>query len=231
MNRWRFHKRWTVIGSLSFLFGGLILYGGYQSSLSDLSPGIPQTITNEAAHVSSPTAQDVKTRGTNHKYAQQEDSAISLDQEHEFQEALKLVFGKVNTGNKPLELKDFPSPVHGKTLRNVGNYDSETFGDYRFHAGVDYAVLEGTVIRATHGGIVVFSGLDPMLGQKVVLECGEGWQVTYGNLDNLRVQEGEIIKTHTALGQVGILPGAESESGQPQLHYEVWHESQIQRPL
>ncbi|MFZ3131934.1 MAG: M23 family metallopeptidase [Desulfosporosinus sp.] len=124
--------------------------------------------------------------------------------------------------------KNFPCPVHGRLLRNVGNYYSEAFDNYLFHAGVDYAEPEGTMIRATHGGKVIFSGADPILGQKVTLDCGEGWLVTYGSLDNLRVQVGETVEIQDALGQVGFYSAAESESDQPQLHYEVWHGDEVQ---
>jgi len=117
---------------------------------------------------------------------------------------------------------DFPCPAQGRILRSVGNYYSEELDKYLFHAGVDYAEPEGTMIRATHGGIVIFSGADHILGQKVTLECGEGWQVTYGGLINLRVQVGETVETHDALGQVGLYTTGEWESDQPHLHYEVW---------
>jgi murein DD-endopeptidase MepM/ murein hydrolase activator NlpD len=128
-------------------------------------------------------------------------------------------------------LKNFPSPVQGSILRSVGNYYFEAFDDYSFHAGIDYAEPEGTVIRATHGGKVIFAGADPILGQKVILDCGEGWLVTYGGLDNLRVQVGKTVENQEALGQVGLFTAAESESNQPQLHYEVWHGDEVQKPL
>ncbi|HBV86730.1 MAG TPA: M23 family peptidase [Desulfosporosinus sp.] len=132
----------------------------------------------------------------------------------------------------PLEIKDFPSPVGGKPIRNVGNYYSKNLGNYFFHAGVDYALAEGTVIRATHGGTVIFAGIDPTLGQKVTLDCSEGWLVTYGGLDNLRVREGEVIETQGALGQIGFYPGlVVGENNPTQLHYEVRYHGQVQSPL
>lgn len=231
MNCWKLSKSWVMAWSVPFLLGGLILYIGYRSSLSDLSKEIPQTLTNEIAQaVSAQTVQDAETRIVNEiRLTQAEEGAKNFNQDRTFQEELKLVFGKINAIEKPLELKDFPSPVHGKLLRGVGNYYSEDFGDHVFHAGVDYALAEGTVIRATRGGNVILAGLDPILGQQVTLDCGEGWLVTYGGLDNLRVQEGEVVASQEALGQVGFFPGAEGKSGQPQLHYEVWHNDQVQR--
>jgi len=230
MDRRRLVKSWVIVWGVLFIFGGLILCVEYQSSLSDLSREIPQTLINETAQaVSSHTAQNAGSSiGKKISVTKAVESSNNFDQDREFQEELKLVFGQINAIKKPLELKDFPSPVNGNPLRNVGNYYSEASNNYVFHAGVDYALSEGTVIRATHGGKVVLSMPDSILGQKVTLDCGEGWLVTYGGLDNLRVQEGEVVEIQEALGQVGFFPGAEGESNQPQLHYEVWHHGQVQ---
>lgn len=153
----------------------------------------------------------------------------SLEKPQDLTNELAHAVSASSTVHGSIGIKDFPSPVNGKPIRNVGNYYSEAFGSYVYHAGLDYALSEGTMIRATHGGRVIQAGLDPILGQKVTLDCGEGWLVTYGGLDNLRVQEGESIETYGALGQVGLFPGSEGESNQSQLHYEVWHNNQVQR--
>ena len=220
MNRWKLSKSWITIWGVTFFLGCLIFFIGFLSSIpSDLSQEIPSTINDETVQVvSAQIAQNTETDLVNEIIGTQ-------------QEELELVFGQINEVEKPLELEDFPSPVQGKPLRNVGNYYSEAFKSYIFHAGRDYALSEGTVIRATRGGKVVLSGPDPLLGQRVTLDCGEGWLVTYGGLDNLRVREWEVVEFKGALGQVGLFPGEEGESGQPQLHYEVWHQGQVQRPL
>lgn len=128
-----------------------------------------------------------------------------------------------------LSISDFSSPAQGKILRNIGNYYCPGIENYLFHGGIDYAEPEGTVIRATHGGKVVFAGQDPILGQKVSLDCGKGWTVTYGGLENLSVKTGETIESKDKIGQIGFDSGAEG-SGQTQLHYEVWHNDEVQSP-
>ncbi|AHF08264.1 peptidase M23 [Desulfitobacterium metallireducens DSM 15288] len=125
-------------------------------------------------------------------------------------------------------MEDFPSPVRVEPLRGVENYFSENVNAYLFHAGRDYPLVEGAVIRATHGGKVTFAGADPILGQKVEIDCGEGWRVVYGGLDNLRVQQGEIIENNTVLGQIGYYSGADGINDRTQLHYEVWNGDQAQ---
>lgn len=242
MNYWKGSKSWLLVWVASFLVGGLILYKGYQSFLTAFTDERALKITNQTTQaVSSPTIQDagdgraalvLKTQ-TREQTAEDIKESVSKGsvKDQEIPEEQKLAHKQAALSKIPLNIKDFPSPVKGNILRSVGNYYSEAFENYLFHAGIDYAVPEGTVIRATHGGQVVFIGQDPILGQKVILDCGQGWLVTYGGLDNLRVQDGAIVVTREALGQVGIFPGAEGKSNQPQLHYEVWHSNEVQKPL
>lgn len=126
----------------------------------------------------------------------------------------------------PETVQSFPSPVKETPTRGIGNYYSETLRAYLYHAGKDYAMPEGSVIRATHGGKVIYAGEDLMLGQKVCLDCGQGWQVVYGGLDNLRVKTGDVVQKNDVLGQVGYDPGTDGENSRSQLHYEVWNGDQ-----
>lgn len=202
MKRSKVSTSGVLVWGSFILMVSLIVYIGYSSQLSEFEQNRAQITNNVAQAVST--------------------NVESTEKDKETREEFSIILGKSNYKGKPLELKDFPSPVQGNPLRKVGNYYSESLGNYLFHAGVDYALMEGTVIRATQGGKVIFSGLDPLLGQKVTLDCGEGWLVTYGGLDNLRVKEGDTVETQDALGQVGFFPGGEGISNQPQLHYEVW---------
>jgi murein DD-endopeptidase MepM/ murein hydrolase activator NlpD len=229
MNRGKsIFKSWFLVWGVTFLIGGLIIYIGYQRSLALSSQERrAQNTTSENSQVVSaqvlpvPVAQDAGAGGV---------ALIQQTQigERSVSNALQSSSRQADSAKKALSLKDFPSPVQGNILRNVGNYYSEVFKDYLFHAGTDYAEPEGTMIRATHGGKVVSIGLDPILGQKVTLDCGEGWTVTYGGLDNLRVQNGETVETQGLLGQVGFFPGAEGGYGQSQLHYEIWYGDKVQ---
>lgn len=216
MKRWHISIDWVLVWGLTLFLGGAILYIGYLSSDSPNSEASIPTFQKTESEVSRVTVTKQGQTANNIKYDQL------------FQEEIKLVFGKSDSDKISLGIKDFPSPVDGPPLRGVGNYYSENLGNYVFHAGTDYALAEGTVIRATHGGKVIFAGEDPILAQKVSIDCGEGWLITYGGLDNLRVQEGQVIETQEALGQAGLFPGTESKTKSPQLHYEVWHNGEVQ---
>jgi len=223
MNRWKGSTNWALVWGFLILAGGMILYKGYLGTVYSTSQESTPMITKETDQaVSARTAQDPETRGPALIVQTQTGKTTENDQASVSKNDQKVT--------REQNLKDFPCPAHGSPLRSVGNYYSEVFDNYLFHAGTDYAEPEGTVIRATHGGKVIYSGADPILGQKVTLDCGEGWQVTYGGLANLRVQVGETVETQDALGQVGLYTASEGESDQPQLHYEVWHGNEVQRP-
>lgn len=217
MNGWKQNKSWILVWGSSLLVIGLIFYIRYQSFLvkSTLEKaGTIKTVQTVSAAV--PVSEQPKEKSENQNVSEGQRVKPSPEDSAKPQKAL--------------DIGDFPSPVQGKVLRGIGNYYSEALGSYLFHGGIDYTEREGTVIRVTHGGKVVFAGSDPILGQKVTLDCGEGWIVTYGGLENLSVKIGEDIERMDKIGQVGFVPGAEGCSGQSQLHYEVWHNNKVQSP-
>lgn len=175
-----------------------------------------------------PKGQEVVAQGNNQTKEQSADLSIG-DQVGTVEQA-ETINGieDVKEAKPKLTIKDFPSPIQVEPFRGVENYFSENLSAYLFHAGRDYPLAEGAVIRATHGGKVTFAGADPILGQKVEVDCGEDWRVVYGGLDNLRVQQGEIIEDNDILGQIGYYSGADGINDRTQLHYEVWKGDQAQ---
>jgi Membrane-bound metallopeptidase len=224
VNRWKWNRSWILVWGSLFLVVGSILYIGYRSELAESTQEKAKSIktvqaASAAVSVNSPDNKSVgKLSQVNIKQGIPEDKKVT-PKPSDSAEAESI-----------LSISDFPSPVKGKVLRGLGNYYSEAFDDYLFHGGIDYSEPEGTVIRATHGGKVVLAGQDPILGQKVTLDCGGGWLVTYGGLENLSVQIGETLEKMDKIGQVGFSPGAEGSNDQSQLHYEVWHNDQVQSP-
>ena len=229
MNRWKGSKSWALLGIAFLLIGGIILYSGYIGTLSSSTQERVRMMTNETEQlVTASTVREPEAgSGSEALMTQKQTAEMTVDD----QGSLSISSNIAQGISKEKNLKNFPSPAQGNPRRSVGNYYSKVFANYLFHAGVDYAEPEGTIIRATQGGKVIFAGADPILGQKVILDCGEGWLVTYGGLDNLRVEVGKMVETKDALGQISFFAAAESDSGQPQLHYEVWHKDEVQSPL
>ena len=229
MNRRKGSTSWALLGIVFLLIGGMMLYSGYLGTLSSSTQESVPIMTNETEQVgTASTVQEPEPEagsGSEASMIQKQTAEMAADDQGSVSISSKIDQEIPRIKN----LKNFPCPVQGNPLRSVENYYSEAFASYLFHAGLDYAEPEGTIIRATHGGKVIFAGSDPILGQKVILDCGEGSLVTYGGLDNLRVEVGKTVETQDALGQIGFFTAAESDSGQPQLHYEVWHGDEVQR--
>jgi murein DD-endopeptidase MepM/ murein hydrolase activator NlpD len=94
-----------------------------------------------------------------------------------------------------------------------------------FHAGIDLAAREGTLVMATGGGKVVFADSFPLrrhtrwwrFGKVVVLRHHGGYLTVYGHLESITVRPGQPLRRGQPLGTVGNT----GWSASPHLHYEV----------
>jgi murein DD-endopeptidase MepM/ murein hydrolase activator NlpD len=92
-------------------------------------------------------------------------------------------------------------------------------GEMGWHNGVDLAAQEGTPVYAPTGGIVTKSEMTEGYGNLVVLRGAGDRQYRFGQLQELKVQEGDVVNPGDIVGLVG-------QTGQatgPHLHFEVWH--------
>jgi murein DD-endopeptidase MepM/ murein hydrolase activator NlpD len=90
------------------------------------------------------------------------------------------------------------------------------------HHGIDFAVKQGTSVKATASGAVNFAGWDKDFGYLVVLNHGNGFQTRYGHNDKLLVEMGEEVLK----GDVIALSGNTGRSSAPHLHYEIRKDGQ-----
>ncbi len=97
----------------------------------------------------------------------------------------------------------------------TGGYISQDY--HAGHNGMDFAVVEGTPVRATMSGNVVFSGWnDQGYGNLVIVENGAR-RSYYAHLSELPVEQGEWVRQGDVIG----LSGNTGNSTGPHLHYEV----------
>lgn len=85
------------------------------------------------------------------------------------------------------------------------------------HPGIDIAVPEGSLVRASAGGHVAEAGLDPQYGNFVLLQHEDDYQTMYGHLSRILVRSGAAIEA----GQVIGLSGNTGRSSAPHLHFEI----------
>ena len=99
----------------------------------------------------------------------------------------------------------------------------------RAHKGVDYAAPQGTPIKATGDGRVVFRGVKGGYGNVVIVQHGSTYSTLYGHLSGFarsvntgtRVRQGQTIGY---LGMTGLATG-------PHLHYEFLVSGAHRNPL
>jgi murein DD-endopeptidase MepM/ murein hydrolase activator NlpD len=107
----------------------------------------------------------------------------------------------------------FVWPVAGKVVRRFvarGNAD--------YHDGIDIAGKQGSAVRASAGGEVLFAGEEPQsFGRLVVIDHKNGWQTAYGFLGKITVAQGDKVRAGERIGLVGHSGKAKRD----ELHFEL----------
>ncbi|MBE76489.1 MAG: hypothetical protein CMG41_01975 [Candidatus Marinimicrobia bacterium] len=95
------------------------------------------------------------------------------------------------------------------------------------HNGIDIVAKQGTPIKASASGLVIFSGWTYEMGNQIILYHGDGYFTHYGhNQQNLKYQL-DIVKRGEVIGLVG---NSGISSG-PHLHFEIWKDNKSIDPL
>jgi murein DD-endopeptidase MepM/ murein hydrolase activator NlpD len=100
-------------------------------------------------------------------------------------------------------------------------------GKWGFHAGVDLAAPRGTPVVAARSGTVADTGLDPIMGNYILLDHAGGFTTFYGHLDSVAVSLNDTIRSGMIIGTVGssgVTTGAH-------LHFEIRQNSVPRDPL
>ena len=87
----------------------------------------------------------------------------------------------------------------------------------RTHDGYDFAVAEGTPIKATMAGEVIFAGEQGGYGKTVIIAHQDGYSTLYGHARELRAGPGDRVDA----GDIVAFVGSTGLSTGPHLHYEV----------
>ena len=116
-----------------------------------------------------------------------------------------------------IERTPYRWPVRGFLSSTFGPRTDPFTGTQRTHEGIDIVAPRGTPIKAPADGIVTYSGLDPSLGNMLVLDHGYGVITRYGHINANLVREGQRVKRGDAIATVGT----SGRSTGPHLHYEL----------
>ena len=116
-----------------------------------------------------------------------------------------------------IERTPYRWPVRGFLSSTYGPRSDPFTGTQRMHAAIDIVAPKGTPIKSPADGIVTYSGVDPSLGNMLVLDHGYGVITRYGHNNANLVREGQRVKRGDTVATVG----STGRSTGPHLHYEV----------
>ncbi len=108
-------------------------------------------------------------------------------------------------------------PLVGKTASRYGLRSDPFTGALRFHAGIDIAAPQGTVVKAAKEGRVAYSGKLFGYGNAVVVEHSDGFSTLYAHHCENLVGTGERVRKDQPIAKVGETGRATG----PHLHFEV----------
>lgn len=107
----------------------------------------------------------------------------------------------------------FRAPVRGRVIATFGPKPGGTHND-----GVNFAVPEGTAVRAAEDGVVAYAGNELKgYGNLVLIKHADGYVTAYAHASELDVKKGDQVRR----GQVIAKAGQTGSVTTPQLHFEI----------
>jgi len=121
----------------------------------------------------------------------------------------------------PVARRTFRPPVRGRVGSGFGVRKDGV------HRGVDILAAEGTDVRASEYGLVLYAG-DGLrgYGNVIVLDHGEGITTLYAHLSAFRVKSGDAVAADQVIGAVGRTGNATTSH----LHFELRLEDEALDP-
>ena len=120
----------------------------------------------------------------------------------------------------------FPLPT-GRMTSSFGIRSNPFTGHPTFHAGIDLGAPTGTDVYAARDGRVSGTGKDPVLGNFVRIDHGDGYESVYGHLSVIVISLHQEVRSGMILGRVG----STGMSTGPHLHFEIRRQGHPQDPV
>lgn len=119
-----------------------------------------------------------------------------------------------------------PWPVNGSVVAKFGKQYHPVFKNLELPAnnGLDITAPKGSQIKAVFNGTVKQVFVMPGYNQCVLVQHGKNYFTFYCKLGSVAVKAGDNVTTGQVLGTI------ETQSGNNQLHFELWKDSKPQNP-
>ena len=96
-------------------------------------------------------------------------------------------------------------PVIGNVIMNYSMDERiyfATLNQYNYYPAVAISAEEGAPVAAAAIGRVTKTGINEEIGQYVIMDLGEGYEATYGQLTELTVEQGDKVSKGQIIGYV-----------------------------
>ncbi|MFW6381818.1 MAG: M23 family metallopeptidase [Bacillota bacterium] len=125
--------------------------------------------------------------------------------------------GQVVEESPDLTSREWLIPVAGEIASKAGWFYHPVFGDWRYQPGIEIQASANDVVMAADSGRVVAVFEDKYKGVMVRVDHGNDWYSSYGHLQRVVVNEGDVIGKGQELGRVG----ASGMVFSPSLYFEL----------
>ena len=119
-----------------------------------------------------------------------------------------------------------PWPVNGSIVGKFGKQFHPVFKNLALPSnnGVDIAADKGASVKAVFNGVVKQVFVMPGYNQCVLVQHGKSYFTFYCKIGSVNVKVGDNVVTGQVLGTI------ETQSGQNQMHFELWKDNVPQNP-
>jgi murein DD-endopeptidase MepM/ murein hydrolase activator NlpD len=118
-------------------------------------------------------------------------------------------------------------PVAGWLTSAFGNRRDPFTGGSDFHPGLDISANSGDEVLSPATGTVTTAAWNGSYGNLVVIDHGYGIVTKYGHLSRFSAMNGQQVNRGDVIGFVG----STGRSTSPHLHYEIWVNGRLTKPM
>ena len=108
-------------------------------------------------------------------------------------------------------------PLHSTVTSPFGSTRTVTQGHPYVHYGIDLRAQLKTPVRSCSDGVVVDASFDPIYGNVITVDHGQGLLSRYMHLSEFKIKVGDEVKGGEIIG----LSGTTGRSEAPHLHWEM----------
>ncbi|HEY9886596.1 MAG TPA: peptidoglycan DD-metalloendopeptidase family protein, partial [Vampirovibrionales bacterium] len=130
-------------------------------------------------------------------------------------------------GLEDLIRANFSYPVRASITSSFGYRMHPIFRVRSFHSGIDLGARHGTPVKASNGGLIIYSGWYSGYGKTVIVSHGNGKSTLYAHMSRISVNNNQKVAQGQTIGYVG----STGYSTGPHLHFEYRLKGKPNNPL